>query len=61
MENANWRSALSVCLSDSGNLRIGITLEQLEWKKLQTSTLSQPIPSAEAPKKLSLNEAVRRS
>ena len=30
--------------------RIGITLEQLEWKKRQTSTLSQPIPSAEAPK-----------
>ncbi|MXE06521.1 hypothetical protein [Escherichia coli] len=41
--------------------RIGITLEQLEWKKLQTSTLSQPIPSAEAPKKLSLNEAVERA
>lgn len=41
--------------------RIGITLEQLEWKKFQTSTPSQPNPTAEAPKKLSLNEAVERA
>ena len=40
--------------------RIGIKLEQLEWKKFQTSTPSKPT-AVEAPKKLSLNEAVERA
>jgi len=41
--------------------RIGVKPEQLEWKKFQSSTQSQPKPPKEKMEKLSLNEAVERA
>ncbi len=44
MENANRWSALSCCLPErTGSLlRIGVTPEQLEWKKFHPSSPSLP-------------------
>ena len=68
MENANRWSALSGCLPErTGSfLRIGVTLEQLEWKKFHPSSPSVPntvIPglAEEKTEKLSLNEAIERA